>query len=106
MPMPPYPILCYRTGCNQPAVYKIAARWSDGITAELKTYALSCADCLLAFFHKSRQKQKACRIAPGEVLEAPGIYLMARGQRDRVLNRLSDLEEKLIHEQLPPHPEK
>ena len=31
MPMPPYPILCYRKGCNHPAVYKIAARWSDGI---------------------------------------------------------------------------
>ena len=37
MPMPPYPILCYRQGCEKPAVYKIAAQWSDGITRELKT---------------------------------------------------------------------
>ena len=37
MPMPPYPVLCYRPGCGKPAVYKIAARWSDGVTEELTT---------------------------------------------------------------------
>jgi len=30
----PYPGLCYRPGCGLPALYKIAARWSDGITFE------------------------------------------------------------------------
>jgi hypothetical protein len=99
MPMPPYPILCYRQGCNQPAVYKIAAQWSDGITRELKTYALTCETCLPAYFHESQQRQKACRTTPGETLEAPGIFRMVRGHRDRVLERLADLEEQLIREQ-------
>jgi len=98
MPMPPYAIRCYRKGCPQPALYKIAARWSDGITKELKTYALCCAECLPGFYQQSVQKQKSCRTAGGETLEAPGIFLMERGQRDRQLTRLTDLEEKLSRE--------
>src|SRR4051795_1988153 len=92
--MPPYPVLCYHSPCGRPAVYKIAARWSDGVTEELKTYALSCADCLADWF-RSREKQKACRLAPGEILEPPGIYLLASGQRDRQLQRQTDLEQQL-----------
>ena len=95
MAMPPYPILCYRPGCGQPALYKIAARWSDGATQELKTYALTCATCLADSFHRSRQKQAACRLAPGETLEAPGIYELEHGRRDQQLQRRPDLEQKL-----------
>jgi hypothetical protein len=95
MPMPPYPVLCYRQGCGRPAVYKIAARWSDGITQELKTYALSCPECLAGWFRHSRQRQAACRKAPGETLEAPGIYELHRGRRDQQLVRRDDLEEQL-----------
>lgn len=96
--MPPYPLRCYRKGCDQPAVYKIAARWSDGITSELKTYSLSCVECLPHFFHQARQRQQACRLAPGEILEAPGIYQLLAGQRDRQLQRLPELEEQLLRE--------
>jgi hypothetical protein len=92
MPMPSYPILCYRPGCGKLAVFKIAARWSDGITQELKTYALSCADCLPDWYRRSCVKQAACRLAKGETLERPGIYDLVRGQRDRQLQRRPDLE--------------
>jgi hypothetical protein len=95
MLMPPYPLLCYKKGCGQPAVYKIAARWSDGITSELKTYALSCADCLPDWFRSSLKKQAACRTVPGETLEAPGIYRIERGTRDKKLERLADMEKQL-----------
>src|SRR5262245_29353576 len=95
MPMPPYPIICYSPACRRPAVYKIAARWTDGVTGELKTYALSCAECLADWFRRSRAKQAACRLAPGEVLDPPGIYLLERGQRDQQLGRLHDLEKQL-----------
>ena len=33
---PSYSVLCTRQGCARPALYKIAARWSDGVTEELK----------------------------------------------------------------------
>jgi hypothetical protein len=95
MPMPPYPVLCYRKGCGRPAVYKIAARWSDGITQELKTYALSCAECLAEWYRHSRLRQAACRKAPGETLEAPGIYELHRGRRDQQLARRDDLEKEV-----------
>jgi hypothetical protein len=96
MPMPPYPLYCYNRDCGQLARYKIAARWSDGVTGELKTYALSCPDCLAASFRRSREKQAACRLAPGETLEPPGIFDLARGKRDRELHRLPELEQQLL----------
>jgi hypothetical protein len=99
MPMPAYPILCYTKGCGQKAVYKIAARWSDGLTGELKTYALSCAGCLPAWFRASRTKQAACRLAPGEVLEPPGVYHLERGQHDQQLRRVEELEQELLSSQ-------
>jgi hypothetical protein len=92
--MPPYPVRCYRPGCDHLAVYKIAARWSDGVTHELKTYALACAECLPALFADSLARQAACRLAPGETLEAPGIYEMVRGRRDPELRRREDLEKQ------------
>ncbi len=92
--MRPYPVLCYRSGCGRPAVYKIAARWSDGVTQELKTYSLACADCLAEQYARSRAKRAACRLAPGETLDEPGVYELARGQRDHQLVRRGDLEQQ------------
>jgi hypothetical protein len=95
MPMPAYTVLCYTRDCGQKAVYKIAARWSDGITGELKTYALSCASCLPAWFRTARAKQTLCRLAPGEVLQPPNIYHLERGQHDQQLRRAEDEERQL-----------
>lgn len=92
MPMPPYPVLCYTPGCGQLAVYKVAARWSDGVTEELKTYALCCAACLPNWLQHGRQKQATCRLAAGEILEPPGAWEWVRGARDRQLQRRPDLE--------------
>jgi hypothetical protein len=94
--MPAYPIYCYTPGCERLAEYKIASHWSDGLTAELKTYALSCRECLPGWFQRSREKQAACRRAPRETLEPPGIYHLERGRRDQRLERLPELELQLI----------
>ena len=92
MRMPPYPVLCYAPGCGRPARFKIAAAWSDGTTRELKTYSLACPDCLPALFARAREKQPRCRLAPGETLQPPGVYELARGARDQELVRREDLE--------------
>src|SRR5262245_13168171 len=102
MAMTGYPVLCYRPGCTRPAVYKIAARWSDGITQELQTYAQSCPDCLAGHFVASRRKQAACRLAAGEQLGQVGIYELARGNRDQQLVRRADIERQLSPPPLPP----
>ena len=95
MPLQNYPIRCYGKDCSREAVYKIASRWSDGVTGELKTYSLCCAECLPAHFRQSRIKQAACRLAAGETLEPPGIYLIRRGAHDYELRRMIDEEARL-----------
>jgi hypothetical protein len=95
MPMPPYPVLCYTQDCGQPAAFKIAARWSDGVTRELKTYGLACEACLPAWFRRARERHAACRRASGESLDLPGIYRMLHGERDQHLERLMDIEKEL-----------
>jgi hypothetical protein len=93
-----YPIRCTRKGCDRLASCKIAARWSDGVTEELKTYALACEECLPEAFHESCRKNRACRRARGETLELPGIYRLAHGQRDHQLERRPDLEASLLNQ--------
>ncbi len=95
MPMSPYPLVCYAAGCLAAAAYKIAAKWSDGVTTELKTYALSCESCLARQFAAAGAKRSACRLAAGETLDAPGVYELSRGGRDRSLTRRPDLEAEL-----------
>ena len=95
MPMPPYQVYCYTKGCKNPAVYKIAARWSDGVVGELKTYGLCCEQCLPNWFRRGLERQQACHLTPGETLEIPGIYLLQRGHRDQTLQRLVELEAQL-----------
>ena len=92
MTAPPYPVLCYSPGCGQPARFKIAARWSDGVIHELKTYSLACPNCLAKFLAEARQKQPRCRLASNETLEPPAVYELSRGARDQELIRREDLE--------------
>src|SRR6266404_3364056 len=96
MPLTNYVIRCCTKSCHHEAAYKIASRWSDGITSELKTYSLCCDGCLPDCFRDSLRKQAACRLASGESLEVPGIYRIERGQRDRQLTRLPDRETDLL----------
>ncbi|MFO0807040.1 MAG: hypothetical protein U0746_00280 [Gemmataceae bacterium] len=97
MPMPPYPIRCYTEGCNRRAVFKIAARWTDGVTWELKTYGLACEACLAKWYRNALERQAACRLVSGEKLDTPGIYTVTRGARDQQLERLTDLEAQIAN---------
>lgn len=85
--MKDYPVCCQTMECGLPAEFKVASRWSDGATNELKTYALCCQKCLKQWFDYAKDKQRSCRLTSGETLEKPEVY-------DRV-NRLKhrpDLE--------------
>src|SRR2546421_2879364 len=96
MPMPPYQVFCYTQGCKNPAQYKIAAKWSDGVISELKTYGLCCEECLATWLLRGRERYTRCKLIPGETLEEPGIYLLQRGHRDQTLQRLTDIEQKIM----------
>jgi hypothetical protein len=88
MPFSNYTIWCDRPGCRNPAVFKVAARWSDGLVDELKTYSLCCADCVLDRLVAARSKHQQARRAPGETLDVPAVYRLKRGTRDRDLERV------------------
>lgn len=74
MPIPPYPVNCGVPGCGAPASVKVAARWSDGTTHELKTYYLACAACAPDLLATARAKRKKCRLTIGETLGQPAVY--------------------------------
>ena len=90
--MPAYPVGCEAPGCGAAAAFKVAARWSDGQTRELKTYALACPACLPGLLAAARAKRAACRLAPGETLDPPAVFALVRGSRDRELLRRAELE--------------
>lgn len=87
-----YPVVCYAAGCTASAAYKIAARWSDGSTAELKTYSLACPDCVAKLLADAKSRRASCRLAPEETLDEPGVFDLSRGSRDKQLGRRPDLE--------------
>jgi hypothetical protein len=87
MPMPPYPVICQTPDCGEAAAFKVAAAWSDGVTAELKTFALCCESCLPNWFESAKDRQRACRLVDGETLSEPHIY-----ERGDTLTPRLDLE--------------
>ncbi len=81
---------CYAPQCKQPAVYKVAAPWSNGTSHELKNYGLACEshrDSQLALAQIHRQ---GLSLAEGETLGTVGLYRLNPGDRDLQLKRLPD----------------
>lgn len=95
--MPPYQVFCYTKGCKHPAQYKIAARWSDGVVSELKTYGLCCEECLPKWLARGRESHHKCRLTTGESLDVPGIYTLQHGKRDQALERQTELEQRILN---------
>jgi hypothetical protein len=87
-----YPVSCQAVVCKNPAQFKIASQWSDGVTHELKTYSLACAACLPSLLRQAREHQKACPRSTGESLGKPGIYERNNPRNSRELSRRTDLE--------------
>lgn len=85
-----YSPACSAPKCTHPAVYKVAAPWSDGTSSELKNYGLACdahrdSQLMLAQLHR-----EGLKLADGESIGPVGLYRLATGQRDAELVRLPD----------------
>jgi hypothetical protein len=80
---------CGAPGCNTPALYKIAASWSDGSSRELKNYGLACdqhRDQELAAARRRHDRLPRCEdetVAPVE------LYKLIPGCRDQDLEPLT-----------------
>lgn len=86
-------VRCSLPDCTGSASYKIAAQWSDGSFAELKSYGFACSDHLAPVFREAEVRRNDCEPPPGEMLEEIAIYKYEQGKRDRQLQRLWGLEE-------------
>jgi hypothetical protein len=84
---------CSHPYCSDSATYKVAARWSYGSFAELKTYGFACSDHLGEVFQEAENRHLDYTLLPDEVTEELAIYRFEPGKRDRQLHRLRDLEE-------------
>jgi hypothetical protein len=79
---------CSATGCNQPAIYKIAAAWSDGTSRELKNYGLVCEAHRDSQLTLARSHHQGLRLSDGESVGPVELYVLRTGCRDVELTRL------------------
>jgi hypothetical protein len=71
---------CQQPGCLSPAIFKIAAAWSDGTFQELKTYALTCSDHAEHLLEMARQRRARLRLEHEERVDDVALYqLKPRG---------------------------
>jgi hypothetical protein len=82
---------CSAPSCQQPAVYKVAAPWSDGRKSqELKNYGLACEAHRDSQLARAKVHRQGLRLAEGETVGEVGLYQIETGRRDRELKRLPD----------------
>jgi hypothetical protein len=83
-----YCIGCSASGCETPAVYKIAAVWSDGTSRELKNYGLACDEHRELLLAAARQRHQAPKRAEDETVGPVALYRLRSGYRDQELEPL------------------
>jgi hypothetical protein len=81
---------CSAPGCGRPALYKIAATWSDGTSRELKNYGLACDGHRGSQLAAAQSRLRALDLSDGESVGPVELYVLRTGCRDVDLPRLSD----------------
>ena len=76
---------CSASRCGNPAVYKIAAAWSDGSSGELKNYGLACEQHRDQELAVARQHHQGLRLAEAETVGPVELYRLRPGCRDAEL---------------------
>jgi hypothetical protein len=81
---------CNAPRCGEPAVYKVAAAWSDGTSRELKNYGLACAAHGASQLARASRNHAGLRLADGETVGPVELYLLRDDCRDIDLARVVD----------------
>jgi hypothetical protein len=76
---------CTASGCRKPAVYKIAATWSDGSSGELKNYGLACEQHRDQELVVARRHHQGLKLAEDETVGPVELYVLRSGCRDAAL---------------------
>jgi hypothetical protein len=85
-----YEPTCSAANCTSPAVYKVAAPWSNGTSRELKNYGLACEAHRESQLAQAQMHRKHLKLAEGETVGQVGLYKVVPGKRDAELPRLPD----------------
>ena len=84
-----YRSACSTACCQEPAVYKIAASWSDGSSRELKTYGLACEQHRDHELAAARRRHERLPRGEDETVAPVELYRLIPGCRDRDLEPLT-----------------
>jgi hypothetical protein len=76
---------CSAARCQEAAIYKIAATWSDGTSRELKNYGLACERHREQELAAARRHHEGLRLAADEIVGPVSLYLLRPGCRDAEL---------------------
>jgi hypothetical protein len=82
---------CSAPSCDEAAVYKVGAAWSDGTSRELKNYGLACETHRKAQLERARKHHAGLRLADGETVGPVSLFTLEAGRRDTELNEIPDL---------------
>lgn len=81
---------------TRPAQYKIAAEWTGGGFTELKTYGFADEECLERVYLAACKRMAKIGLSEGEKVSDLFIYRLERGRHDYELDRMVELEKKLL----------
>ena len=81
---------CSQPGCDRPAIYKVAAPWTNGTIRELKTYAMACDAHRAALLARGRSHREGLPLAEGESVGRVGLYQLLPGVLDADLREAPD----------------
>jgi hypothetical protein len=76
---------CSAVLCEEAAIFKIAATWSDGTSRELKNYGLACERHREQELAAARRHHEGLRLAADEIVGPVSLYLLRPGCRDAEL---------------------
>jgi hypothetical protein len=82
---------CSALHCERPAVYKLAATWSDGSSRELKNYGLACEAHRDSQLELARRHHQRLRLCEDETVGPVEVFILRAGCRDAELIPCSEI---------------
>lgn len=81
---------CSEPGCEETAVYKVGAFWSDGSHHELKNYGTACPAHVASRLARARAERDALKLGPGETAGDVRLFLLDPDRRDSHLTAVDE----------------
>ena len=85
-----YRPVCSAPGCEEAAVYKIGAPWSDGTRHELKNYGLACPGHRDAQMERARVNRNGLKLEVGESMGDVRLFLLDPARRASALESVAE----------------